>query len=166
MIDVDAHVELRDVENGLRRMQLAGKDLRPLFRRVRKVLRADQTQHAREERGPDGKWPALDQDTLRKKNRQGKGRRHRGKLKRKRRALPRMLGRLPRAYTIEYSRDWIRATSRAKWSGAHQHPGKTKRVGRGAELPDRSFLWASTNLLATVARMGVDYLVGAWEKKR
>lgn len=161
MIDVDAYVNLRDVENGLRRMQLAGKDLRPLFRRVQRDLRADQNQHAKEERGPDGKWPRLDPDTLAKRTRQGEGRRHKGKKKRRRRAFGRILGKLPRAFTVSYSRDWIRATSRAKWSGIHQAGG---RGGRNSNVPERKFLWASTGLLAIVSRKAVDYLVGAWDK--
>ena len=160
-IDVDAHVNLRDVENGLRRMQLAGKDLRPLFRRVAKDMRADQKDHAKQQEGPDGKWPGLDPDTLAKRTRQGQGRRHRGKKKRRRRAFGRMLGRLPRAFAIEYDRSFIRARSRVKWSGAHQGGGL---VGKGSRLPDRTFLWASTGLLAIVSRKAVDYLVGAWAK--
>lgn len=161
-IDVDAFVNLRDVENGLRRMQLAGKDLRPLFRRVQVDLRTDQKQHAKDEAGPDGKWPGLDPDTLRKRSRQGAGRRHRGKKKRKRRAFGRKLGKLPRAFAITYSRSWIRATSRVKWSGVHQGGGL---AGKGARMPRRTFLWASSGLLQTVARKAVDYLVGAWDKK-
>lgn len=162
MIEVDAFVNLRDVENGLRRMQLAGLDLRPLFRRVQRDLRADQSSHAKEERGPDGKWPGLDADTLAKRSRQGAGRRHRGRKKRRRRAFGRKLGKLPRAFAITYSRSWIKATSRVKWSGAHQRGGI---VGRGSRLPKRTFLWASTGLLQIVARKAVDYLVGAWDKK-
>jgi phage gpG-like protein len=160
VIDVDAYVNLRDVENGLRRMQLAGKDLRPLFRRVQGDLRADQKQHAKEEKGPDGKWPSLDPDTLAKRTRQGQGRPHRGKWKRRRRSFGRMLGKLPRAFAITYSESWIAATSRVKWSGAHS--GGI--VGHGSHLPDRTFLWASSGLLAIVSRKAVDYLVGAWDK--
>lgn len=162
MIEVDAFVRLRDVENGLRRMQLAGKDLRPLFRRVQTDMRTDQKEHAKEERGPDGKWPSLDPDTLAKRSKQGAGRRHRGKKKRRRRAFGRILGRLPRAFAITYSRSWIRATSRVKWSGAHQGGAL---VGKGSRLPKRTFLWASSGLLQIVARKAVDYLVGAWDKK-
>lgn len=161
MIDVDAFVNLRDVENGLRRMQLAGRDLRPLFRRVQGDLRADQKEHAKQQQGPSGKWKSLDPDTLAKRSRQGAGRRHRGRMKRRRKAFGRMLGVLPRAFKITYSRSWIRATSRVKWSGGHQGGAI---VGRGSRLPDRTFLWASTGLLATVSRKAVDYMVGAWDK--
>ena len=166
MIDVDAYVELRDVENGLRRMQLAGYDLRPVFRAVRRDLRADQRQHAREQRGPDGKWRGLDPDTLKKRTRQGTGRRHRGKMKRRRRKFGPLLGKLPRVFTISYTRSMIGGYARPKWSGAHQPrsgAGST-RVGRGATLPNRTYLWASTGLLVAVSRKAVDYLTGAWEK--
>lgn len=167
MIDVDAFVELRDVENGLRRMQLAGYDLRPVFRAVRRDVRADQRQHQREGAGPDGKWKPLDPDTLRKRTRQGTGRRHKGKMKRRRRKFGPVLRNLPRAFTISYSRSWIRGDARPKWSGAHQPKsgaGAT-RVGRGATVPNRTYLWASTGLLQIVARKAVDYMTGAWEKK-
>lgn len=162
-IRIAAHVELKEVENALRRLALQGKDLRKLFSSVRKYVRADQKDHARLERGPEGKWQALDADTLRKRSRQGKGRRHRGKRKRLRRRQPRMLGKLAGAYDITYSRSWIRATSRVKWSGAH---ADGDRVGRGAKLPGRVWLWASSGLLETIAAKAVDFAVQAWEKGR
>ena len=161
MIDVSAFVDLRDVESGLRRMQMAGKDLRPLFKRVKSDMRADMRDHAKSEEGPSGKWPSLDPDTLAKRSRQGQGRRHRGKKKRRRKAFGKKLGRLPRAFAVTYSRSFIRATSRVKWSGAHQGGAI---VGKGSRLPDRTFLWASSGLLQIVARKAVDYLVGAWDK--
>lgn len=166
MIDVDAFVELRDVENGLRRMQLAGMDLRPVFRAVRRDLRADQRQHQRDRQGPDGRWAPLDPDTLRKRTRQGAGRRHRGKMKRRRRKFGPVLGGLPRAFTISYGRSFIRGSARPKWSGAHQPKSRsTTRVGRGAQLKARPYLWASTGLLRVVARKAVDYMVTKWERK-
>lgn len=161
MIDVDAKVDLRKVQNALRRLQLAGKDLRPVFAASRKNVRVDQRDHAKGEHGPDGKWPALARSTLAKKTRQGKGRRHKGKKKRKRRVFPKMLGRLPRSFDIRFDRQRLVAKSRAKWSGAHQSGAI---VGRGSRLPERSFLWASTSLLREIATRALDYLKGAWEK--
>lgn len=166
MIKLDAFVNLRDVENGLRRMQLAGMDLRPVFKAARKDVRADQRDHAKQQEGPDGKWPRLDPDTLKKRTRQGAGRRHRGKMKRRRKKFGLMLGKLPRSFTISYSRSWIRGTARPKWSGAHQPKrGSTTRIGRGATLRARPYLWASTGLLQTVARKAVDYMTTQWVRK-
>lgn len=161
-IRISAPVDLKEVENALRRLMLSGRDLRKLFASVRRFVREDQKDHARHERGPDGKWKSLDLDTLKKRSRQGKGRRHRGKRKRKRSRQPRMLGKLPGAYDITYSRSWIRATSRVKWSGAH---AEGDRVGRNARIPGRVWLWASSGLLEIIAAKAVDFGVRAWEKK-
>lgn len=166
MIDVDAFVNLRDVENGLRRMQLAGYDLRPVFQRARKAVRADQKQHAQKQQGPAGQWASLAASTIaHRKQRTGKqGRKRRRPIKSKR---LRKLGRLPGAFGIKITPRSIAAISKVKWSGAHQPrslSGST-RVGHGSQIEARPFLWASTGLLQTVSRLAVDHLVGAWERR-
>ncbi len=159
-VNADAHVNLKDVQNGLRRMQLAGHNLRPVFKRVRKNLRADQKQHATEQRGSDGPWPSLKITTIKrraqKKRRHGRARQQAISMKRK------LLGKLPRAISITYDANKIRVASRVKWSGVHQKGG---RAGHHADMPKREYLWVSTGLLALVARAAVDYLAGAWDKK-
>lgn len=164
MIDADAFVDLRQVENGLRRMEMAGMDLRPLFNRVRKILRLDQREHAKQERGSSGPWAPLASSTIEhrkaRKGKQGRPRRrpiHTYTVKK--------LGRLPRSFKIKVTPHSIKAESTISWSGAHQPKrGDSTVVGHGARLKAREFLWASTKLLQTVSRLAVDYLVGAWER--
>lgn len=158
MIDPVVTITLDEVEEGLDRMHRAGYDLRALFRSVRKELRADQKSHAKEQQGPDGAWPALAASTVQKrKARAGKqGRTRRRKLNE---ATVKKLGRLPGAYRIQISRLSIKAIARPKWSGAHSGD----RVGHGATLPDRTYLWASTQLLELVAARVLAYLGAAWE---
>lgn len=162
MIETSATVSLAEVEAGLERMHRAGVDLRALFRSVRKELREDQRAHAKEQRGPGGAWPTLAASTVEhRKARAGKqGRKRRRKLKT---ATAKKLGRLPGAYKIEISRLSIKAISRVKWSGAHQGGA---RVGHGSNLPDRTFLWASSGLLEAVARRVMAYLEASWEGRR
>lgn len=159
-VDPAAFVNLKDVQNGLRRMQLAGHNLRPVFRRARKALRADMKAHANDQQSSDGAWPSLKISTIKrrsqKKRRRGRPRSIQISARRK------LLGKLPRAIAISYTGDRIIARSRAPWSGVVQRGGT---VGHRAHLPKREWLWASTGLLATVARLAVDYLAGAWEKK-
>lgn len=100
-------------------------------RALRKPVREDQRNHARAQEGPDGAWPA----------RKSGGRR-------------RILGRLPGAIRMEVRGPVIAAVSKVAWSGAHQD-GPT-RVGRGAVVPARQFLWLSAEVLALAERSLLD----------
>jgi hypothetical protein len=150
-IDLTGVVDLRDVENGLRRMQLAGHNLLPVFRAARKAVRADMRDHAKQEKAPDRSWPSLAASTVR--NRQARTGKQGRKRKRPARRSVRKLGRLPAAFKIEITPMSLRATSRVKWSGVHQDGT--------ARVPERRFLWASPRLLRIIADKAADHLVGA-----
>ncbi len=160
MIDLDVKIELRDVQNGLRRMQLAGANLRPVFKAVRKALRADQRDHAKKRLAPQGVWPALASSTVaHRKQRHGKqGRKRTCPI----RANVKPLGKLPAAFTITYDASAIRGISRVKWSGVHARGG---RGGRKSKIPARDFLWPSRQLLEIISRKAVDYMVTSWDGK-
>lgn len=159
-VDSDAYVDLREVENGLRRMQRAGHDLLPVFRRARDAMRRDQAEHQKEQRGPDGAWQALAESTI-SKRRQRTGKQGRKRKRRLKSRALRKLGRLPKAYKIEISPSKIVQRSTVAWSYVHQDGGI---AGRRSIIPMRKFFYASGKLLATVARLAVDHLVGAWDK--
>lgn len=91
-------------------------------RSLRAPVRADQTNHARAQEGPDGAWPARRSPSRR-----------------------RILGRLPGAIRMAVNGATVSATSKVAWSGAHQD-GPT-RVGRGAIVPQRQFLWLSDEVI-------------------
>lgn len=101
-------------------------------RALRQPVRTDQRNHARAQEGPDGAWPARKSGSRRR----------------------RILGRLPGAIRMEVRGATIAAVSKVAWSGAHQD-GPT-RVGRGAVVPARQFLWISDELLALAERSLVD----------
>ena len=91
-------------------------------RSLRDPVRTDQTNHARAQEGPDGAWPARRVPSRR-----------------------RILGRLPGAIRMAVNGATVSATSKVAWSGAHQD-GPT-RVGRGAIVPQRQFLWLSDEVI-------------------
>lgn len=161
MIDVDSFVNLRDVENGLRRLQLAGMDLRPVFKASRKAMRADVRDHAKKKQSSAGTWPALARSTLEhRKQRKGKQGRPR---KRPVRGNPRPLGRLPNANKLEYTARSIKMISRVPWSGVHNDPNGG-RAGHGSRIPGREYMWASSGFLAIVARNAVDHMLTSWDR--
>ena len=125
---------------GLDRMARQGKNLAKAFRILKPDLHADQRDHAARQAGPDGHWPARATGTS---ARMAKGRRYLGRQRR--RLTRRPLGRLITAVTYSASNAGVFATSRVPWSGVHQNGGK---VGRGAVIPARPFLWLSDRIVA------------------
>jgi hypothetical protein len=66
----------------------------------------------------------------------------------RRRSTPKqLLGRLPSAILLKVGELYIRATSRAAWSGVHQGGGNAER-GRRVRIPARPFLWLSDGACA------------------
>lgn len=145
-----ARVDLSFVERALS----AAKDPRTLaaaWRKARKPLRADQRDHAKRKAGSDGSWASRSPLTQRKV---GQGH---GNAKRPRK----LLGKLPGALTASSSTKGVKVESRAKWSRAIQEGG---RVGNGARLPAREFLWASATVLGIVADIVAAGIATAFQK--
>lgn len=97
---------------------------------LRGPVRQDQVNHARAQEGPEGPWPARAPRP---------GRRRRGRARR-------LLGRLPSAIRLSVTGATIRAESKARraLASAHQYGA---RVGKGAVVPRRQYLWISDELL-------------------
>lgn len=123
-----ANFDMRDVERGFDSMKSRGRALVGAFRELVPAMREDQRDHASERSGPDGKWPARAPAT----------RRSHGNMPRK------PLGKLTTAVTYKVDAMGASAESKIPWSGAHQDGGK---VGNGATLPARTFLWISDRFL-------------------
>lgn len=162
MLDVDAEIDLRDVEAGLTGMANAGRNLSPLLRRWKKPLRDDQRQHAREEEGPSGAWVPLSPWTMAKRlARKGKqGRRRRAHRQGPLFSRKRVLGRLPSAINVISDAHRVAVVSRASWSGVHQDGGT---AGRGSRIPARPFLWLSKKVVAYAADQAQRYLLAGWD---
>ncbi len=114
---------------------LRNPDLRPAWKESRKPLRQDQRDHAKQQAGPGGAWAPRASST---KVRAASGRRRSRKL----------LGRLPTALTSRSDRKRVIIRSLVKWSISHW---RGERVGHGARLPARVFLWVSDRATETVS---------------
>lgn len=140
MSDLVLEFDPRAVFAGFDRMAKQGRTLGKAFRILKPDLRADQKDHAARASGPDGAWPARATATASKLARSS--RRYLGKRRRK--SSKRPLGRLVTAVMYMASNAGLVARSRVPWSGVHQEGGK---VGRGATIPARPFLWISERML-------------------
>ena len=117
------------------RARWASLDLRPAWKDARPVLRADQKDHARKQEGPEGPWAPRSSST-----------RVRAGTRRKR--ARRLLGRLPTSVAMKGDRQRLLMRSPVRWSGA-QHEGD--RVGHGAMIPARPFVYVTQRALEAVA---------------
>lgn len=164
----EIEVDLRALDKAMKRAEKAGVDLRPAFRKLRTPLRKDQKDHMRAQSGPGGKWPGLSTATREKRLKMG-GRRgaltKKGKLRKSaQRKLNFMLSsKLLKGAKIKVRPNQISETSKVKWSGAQQEGG---RVGRGATLPEREFMWISDPLFALALRRFAKHLATAFEGRK
>lgn len=140
---VAAHINLTDVEKGLLGLDVRPSALRPVFNELRNPLRDDLKDHARQQEGPEGKWPGRSRRTMSRLTARRRGRTASGRRRSRRRA-GRLLGRLPSLFVVRVSGHGISAENRAKWSAIHQEGGT---AGRGARIPARPFAWISDRFL-------------------
>jgi len=129
-IDIKATVRVGGVLAAFARLRKT--DVRAALKQLRKPMHKDQRDHRDKMRGPRGPWAPLASTTLERYARAG--------IRRNRRILAKLPN--PRVTTI--TANALIMKSRVKWSMAHQD-GPTK-VGHGAVLPQRQFLWISREL--------------------
>jgi phage gpG-like protein len=147
-----AHVDLSKVEVGIGKVLGRAEALGQAFRLLERPLRDDQRDHGRSQEGPDGKWPARSPATL--------GRlRHRSGGKRRVRRARRVLGMLPTTLRVLSSPRRVLAASKVRWAALHQEGG---RVGRGAKVPARPFLWVSPEMLDRAVEVLAEHLRSGW----
>ena len=147
---LDATIDLRDVDQGFRTLLQAGGDVGPLLQEAKRPLRTDVREHQRDLRGPGGRWPAISPATQRK----------RGRTKSGRQRWRRTLGRLPTMRQIRViGGDTLIARPRLPWAAVHHFGG---RVGRGARIPARPFLYFGADFIADIERALRAYLARTW----
>lgn len=152
----------REVRDAIARMRARRGSFQPVFAGLKKYLRLTLKQYAAMGKSPDGKWPARAQSTKERyefATSQRKSLRGRqGPVQRKavRRRSGKLLGRLPSAVTIRATKRGIAAVSKVPWSAA-QNEGA--RVGRGANLPKREFVFISPAFGQIAADRMADYVV-------
>ncbi len=164
----ELEVDLRQLDKAMTRANKAGIDLRPAFRKLRTPLRKDQKDHMRAQSGPTGKWPSLSTATREKRMKMGGRRGALTKKGKRRKSSKRKLNfmltsKLLKGAKIKPRQREIRITSKVKWSGAHQEGA---RVGRGANLPEREFMWISDPLFLQAQRLFAKHLASAFEGKK
>lgn len=116
-------------------------DMKKTFSDLRGPARFDQRHHWRTEESPEGRWPGLAQATRERR----RFRRGRDKNGRKRNWARKLMGRFPNALqSIVSARSLIVRSRVKKFSQIHQKGG---RIGNGARLPSRQYLWISTWLV-------------------
>ncbi len=164
----EIEIDLRGLDKAMKRAEKAGVDLRPAFRKLRTPLRKDQKDHMRAQSGPGGRWPSLSTATREKRLKMG-GRRgartKKGKLRKsaKRKLNFMLTSKLLKGAKIKARQQEIRITSKVPWSGAHQEGA---RVGRGANLPEREFMWISDPLFLQAQRKFAKHLASAFEGRK
>lgn len=122
-------------------------DLRPAWKEARKPLRADIRDHRKKQEGPDGTWSPRAAATKARSGKNGRARR--------------LLGKLPTALTTLSDRRRVALRSRVAWSDVHRTGGT---VGHGARVPARDFLWASGQVLETIAGIVAKHLAKRWKR--
>jgi phage gpG-like protein len=164
----DIAFDLTELDSAMADVEQRGKRLAPAFRELRRPLRGDQREHAKDQRGPDGSWPPRSPFTEARQRARNRAIRRSKAAKTiaiattKRRSTPaRILGRLPGAIKLVTGELFVRAVSRVPWSGVHQFGG---RAGRGVRIPARPFLWLSDGLLELARTTLADFVVKGWKR--
>ncbi len=142
-------VDFREVDRGFSAMERRAHALGPAFRQLKPELRADQRDHAARRAGPFAAWAARAPATLAKAKR--------GKSGRIRRSRP--LGKLLTAIDYSATATQVMARSLVDWANVHQEGG---RVGRGAVIPARPFLWISDAMMARASEIILRHIVMAF----
>lgn len=155
MIVTVANVDLSKLDRFIADTRERARQLRPVFSELRKPMRLDQRDHAKEQAGPDGKWPARAAVTEERRLRRSRARR-RGKAARliaigplRRNSAKRLLARLPGSDRMIVGDLFLRQQSRVPWSEAHQAGDNVGHGGR-VRLPRRVYKWMSERFLDLV----------------
>lgn len=139
MIEATLNWDLEELFEGYDEMSAAGRDLRPVWREVKPLVREDVRDHFKTREGPDDTWPPRD------------------KASRGQRRM--LLGRLRTAWSFEIFPRLLRIVSKVPWSGVHQDGG---RAGHGASIPQRVHMYFSEKFLDVLVDRLAEHLVRRW----
>ncbi len=150
-------------------MNNAGRDFRPVWRKTRGAMRKDQRQHVRQQRASSGaRWKPLAASTVEKRTKKARRRKknftRKGRLRKPvQKRLDRILSGKILSFTETRMRhDFMEIRQSKEWAKVHQAGG---RVGKGATVPAREFLWVSRSFVRIVAREMEIHLKNAWDGK-
>lgn len=167
-MDAGVNVDLSELDRALADLERRGKRMGPAFRELTRPLGKDLGGIARQQTGPNSRWPKrspLTEARRLKRNRSArttKAMRTIAPKKFRRRSVPkRILGRLPAARAITSGDLYVRATWRAAWALAH-HLGA--RVGGGVRLPARPFAWLSNQIKDKAREVLARHVMKGWSR--
>lgn len=145
-------------------MLKAGRNLRPVWSKLKPVMIKDQKEHFRLRLGPDGIWPPRAETTGKRQLRSSRRRAIKKGRKPPKNASRRVLGgKMATAFGVAFNRDALAAKSKIPWSGSHQEGDQ---IGRGRwDLPKRTHLYLSDKFLALVEERIEQHLLKGWLKR-
>lgn len=150
---INATLDLIEFDAAIKSALRHTSDLRPLWKKVKGPIRKDQSRHIKEQKDIDGaKFKPLAKSTLAKR-RSGltsKSFTKKGRLRKTAsRRINRVLGKKMAASVKTTSKkDFLQIRRRVSWFDAHQGGA---RVGRGAHLPARTYMYLDQNRVDDVA---------------
>lgn len=166
-------VEFKDAEvrRGLAALERRRKDLRVVFRALKKPLAEDLKAAAAAEHDPETKqgWPPRAPSTRRRAEkrasftvqRERRRRRMVGPLRETRTMRSGTLGTLPHGVKVGARRATLAAWSSVRWAGVHNEGGV---VGHGSVIPARPFVAFSDAFLDTAADRIENFVIQGWDQ--
>ncbi len=139
-------LDLREVENGFKGMIKAGQNFKRVWRKLAPTMKEDQKEHIRLQLGPDGVWPPLAKSTKKRRN--------------KRKIFTRKMAKGD-ATSVSFSRTELVVASNIEWADVHQSGGV---AGKGAKIPERTFIYLSDKFIAIALPKIRDHLLRGWRK--
>ena len=160
----------REVMDALKRMRHHRGTFAPAFHDLKKHWREDLKAHAARNTGPDGKWEQRASSTTSRMTRTARGQgdfafqrdrdsKRRTRSRKKRASKRNLLGKLPSAVTFRARKNSLLGVSKVAWSDIHNTGG---RVGRGAVLPARPFLFVSDAFAKLAGERMAAFVVSEW----
>lgn len=168
MANVEATVDLAELDQALADVEQRGRRMGPAFRELRKPLRTDLRMIARQQTGPSQPWAP--RSPLTESRRVPRNRRARTskamrtialKTFRRRTTPKKILGRLPAAFAVLAGALYVRARWRVDWADAHR---SGRRVGHGVKLPKRDFAWLSNQIIDKARAVFAKHIVAGWKR--
>lgn len=169
---VELQWDLRDFRKGRKEVEARARQLAMVFRALRRPLIADLNAHAERESSPEGKWPKRSASTERELGRRRsvfvsttrtrKTKRRKAQVTKAAVRFNTILGGLPSTTVVRAKNFQVEAKNPVPWAHVHQFGG---RVGKGAIVPERPFVFISDQVAEAASNAIADYVADGWKGK-
>ncbi len=159
MITFDARAAEKAIVKELNMMSARGRNMKPIFRSLRKPLRTSLYGIIDSQKDSNGrKWPGRSAASIARIKNARKSRTKSGRL---RKAAERKLGsslskRMVGDSKVTVGKDFIKVTSNIPFSGVHQSGGRNG----NASIPKREFFYITDKFLKASAKVMVEHVAG------